>query len=75
MYVPDEKMKINKFKIVDIPRNCEYMQRFGASVAPASMYSGDEYAPLPQNKVDMLAYAEQYDKMMQEKEDNLTGNE
>ena len=65
MYFPDEKMKINKFRLVAIPRNCEYMQRFGASVAPSNMYTGDEYAPLPKNKVDMLADADAYDAMMQ----------
>lgn len=68
MYVPDEKMKINKFKLVSIPRNCEYMRRFGNSVAPSNMYTGDEPAPLPRNKVDMLADADAYDAMMQKVE-------
>lgn len=68
MYVPDEKMRINKFRIVDIPRPIEYMKRFGSAEVPSSAYSGDEFAPLPQNKVDMLAYADRYDAMMQKVE-------
>lgn len=68
MYFPDEKMKVNRFKQVAIPRRCEYVRRFG-SVAPAqSQYTGDEVAPLPQNKVDQLWFAEQYDAMMQERD-------
>lgn len=68
MYVPDEKMKINKFRIVAIPKPIEYMQRFGSAEMPSSSYSGDEYAPLPKNKVDMLADADAYDAMMQKVE-------
>ena len=68
MYFPDEKMKVNKFRLVAIPRTCEYMKRFGATVAPSSMYTGDDFAPLPQNKIDMLADADRYDAMMQEVE-------
>lgn len=66
MYFPDDKMRVNRFKVVAIPRPCEYMRRFGATVAPSSMYSGEEFAPLPRNKVDMMVDAERYDAMMQE---------
>lgn len=69
MYFPDEKMRVNRFKVVAIPRPCEYMRRFGATVAPKSMYSGEEFAPLPRNKVDMMADADAYDRMMQKVED------
>ena len=65
MFVPDEKMKINKFRQVAIPKPIEYMQRFGTADMPSSAYSGDEFAPLPRNKVDMLADADRYDEMMQ----------
>lgn len=68
MFVPDEKMKINKFRIVSIPKPIEYMQRFGSAEMPSSSYSGDDYAPLPKNKVDMLADADAYDAMMQKVE-------
>lgn len=68
MYVPDEKMKINKFRIVAIPKPIEFMQRFGSAEMPSSSYSGEEYAPLPKNKVDMLADADAYDAMMQKVE-------
>lgn len=69
MYVPSEDMKINRFQQVAIPRPVEYMQRFGSLRAPANQYTGDDLAPLPQNKVDNLAYAEAYDAMMQREED------
>ena len=68
MYVPDEKMKVNKFRVVAIPRPIEYMSRFGTADMPSSSYSGDEYVPLPRNKVDMLADADRYDAMMQKVE-------
>lgn len=68
MYVPSEDMKINRFRAVSIPRPIEYMRRFGAAAAPASAYTGEEFAPLPRNKVDYLADAERYDAMMQREE-------
>lgn len=68
MWLPDEKMKVNKFRIVAIPRPIEFMARFGVAEIPNSSYSGDEFAPIPQNKVDMLADADRYDQMMQEVE-------
>lgn len=74
MYVPDEKMKINKFRQVAIPRPIEFMQRFGSAEVPSSSYSGDEFAPLPRNKVDMLADAERYDAMMQKVEQEKEAN-
>lgn len=61
-------MKVNRFKVVAIPRPCEYMRRFGATTAPANMYTGDDFAPLPQNKVDMLALADIRDAMLQREE-------
>lgn len=69
MYVPSDDLKINRFQQVAIPRPVEYMQRFGALRAPANQYTGDDLASFPQNKVDMLAYAEAYDAMMQREED------
>lgn len=70
MYVPSEDMKINRFQQVAIPRPVEYMRRFGALRAPANQFTGDDMPLMPQNKVDMLAYAEQYDAMMQREEDS-----
>ena len=75
MYFPDEKMKINRFRVVAIPRPVEFMQRFGTAEMPSSSYSGDEYAPLPRNKVDMLADAERYDEMMQKVEFERESND
>ena len=76
MYVPDEKMRINKYKPVAIPRPVEYMKRFGRSIAPSNLYTGDETAQFPSNKVDMLADADAYDQMMQKVElDNYNKSE
>lgn len=52
-------MKVNKFKLVVIPKNRDYMFRFG-SVSPAGAFSGDEEAHLQQNKVDDLDYWSRY---------------
>lgn len=61
MYCPDDKMKINRFKAVAIPRNCEYMRRFGKQTTLSSQYTGDMSAPRPATKVDMLYQAELMD--------------
>lgn len=53
MYVPKQEMKINKFRLVVIPKNRDYMVRFGA-VTPGGNFSGEEVAPVQQNKVDDL---------------------
>lgn len=68
MFYPDEKMKVNSFRQVAIPRNAEYFARYGYAVSPASLYTGDVPAPVPMNKTDLLADMEAYDSMMQEKE-------
>ena len=68
MFVPDDKLKVNKFRIVAIPRPIEFMTRFGVANMPSSAFSGDELAPIPKDKVSMLADAELYDAMMQKVE-------
>ncbi len=70
MYFPDEKMKVNKFHDVAIPRNAEYFARFGYAVSPSCSYTGDEPAPQPMNKTDMLADMERYDAMKQAEENS-----
>lgn len=68
MYFPDEKMKVNRFRVVAIPKNSEFYKRFGDTVAPSNSYTGDDVAPLPQNKIDAISAAEYqaYDLMRQE---------
>lgn len=68
MYVPSEDLKINKFKVVAIPRPKEYMRRFGELRAPAGQFTGDELAHASMNKVDELAFAQAYDRMMEKEE-------
>lgn len=70
MFFPDEKMKVNRFHDVAIPRNAEYFARFGFAVSPGSNYSGDELAPVPMNKTDMLVDMERYDAMKQAEENS-----
>lgn len=52
-------MKINLFKVVAIPRNCEYMARFGRQTPVSSMFTGEESSPPNGNKVDVLYHTEQ----------------
>lgn len=66
----DEKMKVNIFKNVAIPRNADYFSRYGFAVSPSSLYSGDETAPSPMNKTDILADMERYDAMKQAEENS-----
>ena len=53
MYVP-EKLKLNKFKLVRIPRPSEIVARFGLVNSPASKYSGDESSSPMLNKTEYL---------------------
>lgn len=70
MYFPKEEMKVNKFKLVVIPKNRDYMSRYG-SVTPTGAFSGDETCNPAQNKVDDLElYARYAEKMSREKEKN-----
>lgn len=59
MYFPKDEMKVNKFRLVVIPKNRDYMSRLG-SVVPTGAFSGDEDAHTPQNKVDDLEYWSRY---------------
>lgn len=48
----NEKLKLNKFKLVRIPKPAEYFARFGYNGINESMYSGDENTPLYMTKID-----------------------
>lgn len=69
MYKP-AKMRLNKFVDVAIPKNSDYFMRLNGSRPdiPSSAYTGDDVAPMPDRKVDILADMDSYDKMMQRKE-------
>ena len=49
-----EKLKLNKFRDVRIPKKSEYMQRLGAQNVPMP-YSGDELASAAQRLTDQMA--------------------
>lgn len=68
MWFPNEKMDVNKFVAVHVPSKSSYLQKFGFASAPASMYTGDEFAPLPKDKIASIADMEAYDAMMAQKE-------
>ena len=59
MFVPKEEMKINKFKLVIIPKNRDFMSRFG-SVTPSGNFTGDEEVHPTNNKVEDLEYWSRY---------------
>lgn len=78
MWFPNEKMDINKFVAVHVPSKSSYLQKFGFASAPASMFTGDEFAPLPKDKVASIADMEAYDAMMAQKDvesENQMNNE
>lgn len=78
MWFPNDKMDINKFVAVHVPSKSSYLQKFGFASAPSSMYTGDEFAPLPKDKVASIADMEAYDAMMAKKDvesENQMNNE
>lgn len=46
-------MKLNKFRLVTIPKNRKYFERFGFGAAPSNAFSGEEFMPSG-NKTDVL---------------------
>lgn len=61
MVVP-ESLKLNKFKMVKIPSNKSYFQRFGYGLTPEKAFSGDDFMPSG-NKTDILQQMQhQYEK-------------
>lgn len=66
MYVP-EKLKLNKFRLVRIPRNREYFGKFG-KVNPSGSYADPDADVIPtfQQKLDAIAAEfEQYRSEME----------
>lgn len=63
-------MDINKFKAVHIPSKSSYLQKFGFTSSPSTYYTGDEFAPLPKDKIASIADMEAYDSMMAQQELN-----
>lgn len=72
MYVPDDKMKVNKFRLVAIPRPVEFMRRYGAVNTPSSAYTGDNLAPMSRNKVEVLADAARLNDLQMQQEAEQT---
>lgn len=64
MYV-NEKLKLNKFRYVAIPKPSEYFKRFGGMLPTGDSYTGEEVAVMPMSKVDMLGRAADYDMYQQ----------
>lgn len=69
MYIPEE-MKVNKFVSVHLPENAVYFSRFGYQVPQSQMYTGDDRAVMPQNKVDSINDYMEYAKQMSNEQYN-----
>lgn len=61
-------MDINKFVAVHIPSKSSYLQKFGFATAPKTLFTGDEFAPIPKDKIASIAEMEAYDAMMAQKD-------
>lgn len=65
MYIPKE-MKLNRFKEVSLPSARDFFRTNGEHAMPDNMYTGDELAPVAQNKTesiqDFIDYAEQMER-------------
>lgn len=66
MYIPNEDMKINKFRLVVIPSNSAYMNRIGMKEPPKEAFSGDSEIHRAQNKVDDIDFYMRYASMKAE---------
>ena len=64
-----EKLKLNKFRECSIPKPCDYFKRLGSRSLPVSQYSGDEMIK-EGNKIDNLAYMDEFDKQRQSEENS-----
>lgn len=53
MYIP-EKLKLNRFRQVNIPRPKDYFARFGNMSTPSGRYSGDQ-SLISGRKTDVLS--------------------
>lgn len=65
MYVP-KKLKLNKFRVVQIPSARDIINRFGMSIG--SNYSGDTTVPGPMSKTDLAAAVDYKNDMMSRQE-------
>lgn len=50
----NDKLKLNRFKDVAIPKNRDYFARFGFAKSPANSFSGDDLPPSNEDKIDSL---------------------
>lgn len=53
MYVPEE-LKVNKFVDSRIPSNRDLFARLGNQSMPDNVYTGDNPAPYPSSKIDLI---------------------
>lgn len=65
-------MKINQFVQVDIPKNIDYMSRFGNVTPRSEQFSGDQEIPREANKADDLERYAEWAEMMKEQEAKKT---
>lgn len=68
MFLPDEKMDINKFQLVHIPSKAEFASRYGMTAVPLNRYTEEQFAMYEKNKIDSIADMEAYDAMMRREE-------
>lgn len=69
MIIP-EKLKLNKFRLVLMPRNRDYFARYNnSSEIPDSAYGGDENPSIQRSKLDQLnAMRQDFDNFRKEVE-------
>lgn len=62
----NEKMKLNKFVKVSIPKNSEYFRRFNGNLPIPSNgnFTGDEVLPEGMTKNQQLSYANRINEQM-----------
>lgn len=71
-----KELKLNRFRVVNIPENKSYFQRFGNRIVESSLYSGDqEFAPRAMRKDDLLSFMDERDRQLQYEQSQSDGED
>lgn len=68
MFVP-EKLRLNLFKPVLIPKNSEFVKRYGLVASPSAHYTGDVLALINQDKIQSLMEGERIMDMLNKEDE------
>lgn len=68
MFVP-EKLRLNLYKPVLIPKNSEFVKRYGFIASPEAHYTGDVLALINEDKIQSLMEGERILQMLNKEDE------